>query len=406
MAKKITPKTNADIKSATAKEVQYTIFDGDGLFLLVMPKGGKLWRFKYRFNGKSKVLALGSYPEVSLATAREKRRLMREQVAAGIDPNSVRKALKAASPAGGEVLNGFEVVAREWHSKHSHLWVASHAKHKLAQLVNDVFPYIGKMPIADISPEELLKVLRRIEERGALDTAHRVQFDCKKIWVYAIGSSLTKRNPAIEIAGSLPPIKGGHHAALTNPKDFAFLLKSIDTYPGTHVVRAALKLAPLLFVRPGELRTAEWSEIDFEANLWTIPKGKPGTKSKDFEHLVPLCSQAIEILKDLKTLTGGGKYVFPGVRKKHNCMSDGTVNAALKFLGFDHDVMVGHGFRAIAKTIMGDEELEEKDKYVEMQLAHAVSDPNGNAYNRAKYIRQRRVMMQNWADYIDDLKAS
>lgn len=403
MAKKITPKTNSDIKFAAAKDIQYTIFDGDGLFLLVMPKGGKLWRFKYRFNGKSKVLALGSYPEVSLATARERRRTMREQVAAGIDPDAARKALKAAPPV-GEVLNGFEVIAREWHTEFENTWVPSHAKHKLAQLKNDVFPFIGKMPIADITPEELLKVLRRVKDRGALDTAHRIQFDCKKIWVYAIVTSRAKSNPAIEIAGSLPPVKGKNHAALTNPKDVAFLLRAIDAYPGTHVVRAALKLAPLFFVRPGELRQAEWSEINFESALWTIPKEK--TKMKVDVHYVPLCTQAVDILKELQLLTGCGKYVFPGVRKKQNCMSDGAVNAALKLLGFGHEVMVCHGFRATAKTIMEEEELAEKDKYVEMQLSHTVKDPNGNAYNRAKYLKQRRVMMQKWADYLDGLRAS
>ncbi len=392
------PLTDVKVRNAKPGEKQKKLSDSDGMYLLLTPQGGKCWRLKYRFNGKEKVLALGTYPEVSLAEAREKRDIARKQVAAGIDPGEVRKAQKAAKVAGYE--NSFEMVAREWHGKFAKTWSKVHADTIMDRLTKEIFPWLGNLPVDEIKAPELLKVLRRMESRGALDTAHRVRNHCSNVFRYAIATGRADRDPAADLRGALPPVKYGHMAAPTDPKDIAPLLRAIDGFQGSFVVKCAMQLAPMLFVRPGELRAAEWSEIDLDAAEWNIPAERMKMK---VAHLVPLSQQALEILKALHPLTGNSKYVFPCHRSPLRCMSENAVNAGLRRLGFEKSEITGHGFRAMARTIL-DEVLQVRPDFIEHQLAHAVKDPNGRAYNRTAHLVERRKMMQTWSDYLDGLK--
>lgn len=375
------------------------LFDGKGLFLLVTPKGAKWWRFKYRFNGKTKTISFGTYPEVSLADAREKRNAARKKIAAGIDPGEVKKAQKAAAFALTE--NSFEIIAREWHTKFSSSWSPCHADTTIGRLLLDVFPVLGPRPIAEIKAPELLAMLRRIESRGALETAHRVRTICGQVFRYAIATGRAERDTAADLKGALPPYKKSHLAAITDPKGVAPLLRAIDGYQGSFVVKSALQLAPLVFVRPGELRQAEWAEIDLDAAEWNIPAERMKMKQP---HLVPLSKQAVAILQELKALTGNSRYLFPSGRSFARPMSNNAINAALRRMGFDKDEMTGHGFRAMARTIL-DEVLQVRPDFIEHQLAHAVRDPNGRAYNRTAHLAERKKMMQTWADYLDKLKS-
>ncbi len=391
--------TDVKARAAKGKEKPYKLSDSDGLYLYVTPAGGKCWRFKYRFGGKEKLLSFGTYPEVSLLDAREKRDAARKQVAAGIDPGDVRKAQKASKRAIGE--NTFEAVAREWHGKYSKTWSAVHAETIIDRLEKEVFPWLGTSPIQDIKPPELLKVLRRVESRGALDTAHRVRNHCSQVFRYAVATGRADRDPGADLRGAMPPVKNNHFAAPTDPKDVAPLLKAIDDYQGSYIVKCALKLSPLFFVRPGELRQAEWAEINLETAEWNIPGSRMKMKEP---HIVPLSKQALEVLNDLKPLTGHRKYVFPCHRSPIRCMSENAVNAALRRMGFEKSEITGHGFRAMARTIL-DEVLQVRPDFIEHQLAHAVKDPNGRAYNRTAHLAERKKMMQQWADYLDSLKA-
>jgi len=397
MPKRITPLTDMKVLKAKSQGKQVTLFDGGGLFLLVTPSGGKLWRFKYRFEGKEKLLALGPYPEISLAEARTKREEARTQIEHGIDPGAVRKAMKQAETVETET---FEVIALEWHAKFSPSWTQGHAAVIMAQLKHDLFPWIGKQPVNDIKARELLAVLRRVESRGALYTAHRVRTTAGQVLRYAVATGRAERDCSGDLRGALPQPGEKHHAAITDPKDVAPLLRAIDGYQGYFVVKCALRLAPMFFVRPGELRQAEWAEMDLDEGVWNIPAHKMKMKQP---HIVPLCAQAIEILTELKQLTGASRYVFPSVRSFARPMSNNTVNAALRRMGYDKDTMTGHGFRALARTIL-DEVLQVRPDYIEHQLAHAVRDPNGRAYNRTAHLEGRREMMQTWADYLDRLK--
>lgn len=375
------------------------LFDGDGLFLLVTTKGGKYWRFKYRFNGKEKLLALGTYPERSLADARQDRDAARKQIAASIDPGEARKAQKAARAESD--ANSFEVIAREWHGKFKRTWSEAHAARTLERLDRDLFPWIGQRPINDLKPYDLLQVLRRIEDRGALETAHRARFCCGQVFRYAVATGRADRDIAADLRGALPPVKTKHHAAITDPKEVAPLLRSIDGFQGSFPVKCALRLAPMLFVRPGELRKAEWKEIDLDAAEWNIPAERMKMKEA---HLVPLPYQAVEVLTELQQLTGNSRYVFPSIRTFERPMSENTINVALRRLGYSSDEMTGHGFRAMARTIL-DEILGFRPDIIEHQLAHAVRDPNGRAYNRTSHLAERKNMMQLWTDYLDALKA-
>jgi integrase len=397
MPKRIMPLTDMKVLKAKSQGKQVTLFDGGGLFLLVTPSGGKLWRFKYRFDGKEKLLALGPYPEISLAEARTKREEARTQIEHGIDPGAVRKAQKEADTAETET---FEVIAREWYLKFSPAWAPSHAETNMARLKRDLFPWIGSRPIKDIKAPELLTCLRRVESRGALEVARRLRALCGQIFRYGTATGRCERDCAADLKGALPQSAEKHHAAITDPKEVAPLLRAIDGYQGGFVVKCALRLAPMFFVRPGELRNAEWAEIDLDEGAWNIPAEKMKMKQP---HIVPLCVQAVTILTELKQLTGASKYVFPSLRSFARPMSNNTVNAALRRMGFDKDTMTGHGFRATARTIL-DEVLQVRPDYIEHQLAHAVRDPNGRAYNRTAHLEGRREMMQQWADYLDGLK--
>jgi len=398
MPKKIKPLTEMKIKKVKPQSKQVTLFDGNGLFLLITPAGGKLWRFKYRFDGKEKLLALGTYPEISLLDARKRRDEARSQIAHGIDPGAVRKAQKQAKTESTET---FEIIAREWYAKYTHTWKQSHSERLLSRLERDVFPYMGARPIAEIKAPELLAVLRRIESRGTLDTAHRVRSTCGQVFRYSIATGRAERDPSVDLKGAIPPPHKGHMAAITEPLKVGELLRAIDAYQGSFVVKCGLRLLPLLFCRPGELRHAEWSEIDFENAEWNIPAGKMKMKEP---HLVPLSKQAIEILTEIKELTGASRYIFPSARSFDRPMSDNALVAALRRMGFEKGETTAHGFRATARTLL-DEVLQVRPELIEHQLAHAVKDPLGRAYNRTSHLIERKKMMQKWADYLDGLKA-
>ncbi len=389
--------THTAIVKAKPGQKPIRMYDGGGMYLEVSPAGGKLWRLKYRFHGKEKRLSLGIYPAVSLKDARERRDAARKLLANDIDPSENRKAQKAARA--DRAGNSFEVVAREWYAKHKPNWAASHAEKIILRLEKDVFPWLGSKPIAELTAPDVLSCLRRIEGRGALDTAHRVHQNCGQVLRYAVATGRAIRDPSADLKGALPPAKHDHFAAITEPKAVAELLRAIDGFRGSFQVQCALRLAPLFFVRPGELRKAEWAHFDLEKAEWRYLVTKTKT-----EHLVPLASQAVAILRELHALTGDRRYVFPG-RDPHKAMSEAAVNAALRRMGYDTKTEItGHGFRAMARTILH-QELDIAPEVIEHQLAHRVPGALGAAYNRTKFLSARRAMMQQWADYLDKLKA-
>ena len=390
--------TDPKCKNAKPKDKAYKLADEKGLYLEIMPNSAKYWRMKYRFGGKEKRLALGVYPEIGLKEARAKRDEARKLLADGTDPGETRKAMKAAQIADAET---FEVVAREWFAKNAASWAENHGNRVIRRLERDIFPWLGNAPIRGIDAPKLLGALRRIEERGAVETAHRALQNCGQVFRYAIATGRAERDLSADLKGALPPVKGGHFAAVTDPKQVAELLRAIDAYQGTFTVQCALKLAPLFFVRPGELRQAEWKDFDLEAAEWRYTVTKTGTA-----HIVPLANQAVAILQELHAATGHGRYVFPSARTPNGSrpMSDVALLAALRRMGFDKDETSVHGFRALARTIL-DEVLGFRPDFIEHQLAHAVRDPNGRAYNRTAHLPERKKMMQSWADYLDSLKA-
>lgn len=379
----------------------FKLYDEKGLFLLLKPQNegwGKWWRFKYKFAGKENTISFGVYPEISLAQAREKRDEARKQIAAGIDPSDNRKAVKASKAA--NTMNSFEVIALEWGSRKVESWDAKNNKSK-RRLERFIFPWLGGRPINEIMPKDILQCLRRIEDQGAIETAHRTLQVCSQVFRYAVATGRADRDITNDLKGALPPVKSKHMSAITEPREVGHLLRAIDGYQGSLPVICALKLAPLVFVRPGELRAMEWSSVDLNNKEWRYFVSKT-----QVQHIVPLSLQAIEILKELYPLTGRGRYAFPSERTPsgQRCMSENTINAALKRLGYGKDVMTAHGFRAMARTIL-DEVLGVRPDFIEHQLAHAVRDPNGRAYNRTAHLAERHKMMQQWADYLDTLKA-
>ena len=392
--------SNTAIRNAKAGEKARKLFDGGGLYLEVAPHGGKWWRLKYRFEGKEKRLSLGVYPDVTLKDARARRDEARKLLVNGVDPSEQRKAEKAIKA--DEAANSFEAIAREWFAKHSPRWSSGHAGRVIGRLEKDIFPWIGRRPITRITAPQLLETVRRIEQRGALETAYRVLSYCSQVFRYAIATGRAVHNPSGDLRGALPPVKGKHFASVTEPGEVGKLLRTIDGYQGTLPVRCALRLAPLVFVRPGELRQAQWADMDLDEAEWRFLVTKTQT-----QHIVPLSRQAVEILEELKPLTGQGQYVFPSARspKGDRPMSDNAILAAMRGLGIGKEVMSGHGFRAMARTIL-DEVLKFRPDYIEHQLAHSVRDPNGRAYNRTAHLPERRKMMQVWADYLDELRVS
>lgn len=398
MPKRIKPLTDTKTRTAKPREKEYKLFDGDGLYILITPSGGKLWRFKYRYDGKHKLLAFGSYPEINLLEARQRRDHARRLLANNVDPGAVRKAQKQSKIEDTETV---EVIAREWHEKFKSKWTEGHATKILRALERDVFPWIGTRPIKEIKAPELLTVLRRVESRGVLEGAHRIRGLCSQFFRYAVSTGRSERNPAQDLIGALAPAKENHLAAITEPAKVRELLLAIDGYSGSYVVRCALQLSPLVFTRPGELRHMEWSEVDFDNALWSIPAEKMKMREA---HLVPLSKQSLAILRDVQKLTGVSRYAFPSGRTFDRPMSNNAVLAALRYMGYTKDEMTPHGFRAMARTIL-DEVLQIRPDFIEAQLAHRVSDPLGRSYNRTHHLIERRKMMQSWADYLDGLKA-
>ena len=371
--------------------------DGGGMYLLVNASG-KYWRLDYRFAGKRKTLSLGVYPGVSLAKARLQREKIRELLADSIDPSLARREEKQAKT--DAATNSFESVAREWLSKTAAERATTTQNKITTWLEKDLIPFIGDMPISVIGPRDVLNALRKMEARGAIDSAHRVKQMTGQIFRYAVAIGAAERDITQDLKGSLAKAAPSHFAAITEPKLLGDLLRSISGYSGHPNIVTALRLTPLVFVRPGELRTMEWAEVDLEKAEWRIP----GTKMKmKTDHIVPLSTQALALLQGIHAATGHGKFVFPSMRTGERPMSENTINAALRGMGYDKEVHSAHGFRATARTIM-DEVLGERVDLIEHQLAHAVKDVNGRAYNRTAHLPARRDMMQRWADYLDQLR--
>jgi integrase len=369
--------------------------DGQGMFLLVKPVG-KYWRMAYRFDGKQKTLALGVYPEVTLAAARRRRDEAREHLAHGVDPGEVKREKRREDD--GAVT--FQAIALEWLDKTNAGRAPKTIQKITGWLHNDLFPSIGAMPVPSIKAGDVLDAVQKVEERGAIQSAHRIKSLCSQVLRYAAAKGIVEHDVTANLRGALVVIVEGHYAAITEPKEVGALLRAIYDYQGHHSVVGALKLAPLVFTRPGELRGAEWEEFDLEAAEWRIPARRMKMR---VDHIVPLAGQAVDILRALHPLTGHGKYVFPSLRTDKQCISDNAVNAALRGLGYSSDVMTGHGFRATARTIM-DEVLDERVDLIEHQMAHVVKDVNGRAYNRTAHLPARRAMMQRWADYLETLR--
>lgn len=411
MPKRIQPLSETEVKKARAREKEYKLSDGFGLYLLVSPTGGKLWRMQYRFAGKQKLLSFGAYPSVSLADARHKREDARKILASGIDPSAVRKAQKAATIS--SALNSLEVVARSWHSSKSEGWAESHAATTLARLEKNIFPWLGAMPVSEIKLSDIKSVLHRIEDR-APESAKRMFVALNMIFRYCVASMYIDRNP---LEGLKPKDVLRREAVETNlpaiidPVELGKFLRAIDDLRCTFVVKSAFRLCPLVFVRPGDLRAMEWADVDFGAAEWNIPiekmklTAKEKIKRKGQIHCVPLSRQALAILQEIQPLTGRSKYVFPGARSYHKPLSEAAITAAIHRMGYKGE-MTWHGFRAVARTLLDEVEgLEFPVDIIEHQLAHSVRDSLGRAYNRTTKLPQRRRMMQAWADYLDGLKA-
>lgn len=372
--------------------------DGGGMYLRVKA-AGKYWRLDYRIDGKPKTLGLGVYPDVSLLQARERRDAARKLLAVGIDPSAAKREEKRAKV--DAAANTFEAVSREWLAKTSNKRAAITQAKVTRWLEKNVFPFIGKLPVSTIRAKDVLdRVARRMEEHGIHESAHRIVQICSQVFRYAVAVGLVERDVTVDLRGALASVKKTSYAAITEPRQVGQLLRSIHAYGGHPTAVAALQLTPLVFVRPGELRAAEWAEIDLDAAEWRIPAARMKMK---VEHLVPLSRQAVEILRALHPFSGHGRYVFPSIRTGERCMSENTINAALRGMGYAKEVMTAHGFRATARTLM-DEVLGERPDLIEHQLAHTVKDPNGRAYNRTAHLPARRDMMQRWADYLDKLR--
>lgn len=389
--------TDVVVRNAKPKDKAYKIADERGMYLLVQPSGGKLWRFDYRYFGKRKTKALGIYPDITLIKARELRDEARRLLASDVDPSEVRKAEKAAKL--GKLSNSFEVIAREWVLVHLMSKSKMNAERSLRRFELYLFPRFGSKALADIEPPELLSAIRVIQNLNKIDTAKRTLQTAGQVWRYAVQTGRAVRDVTADLKGAIPSAKVKHMAAFTDPKDVAGLLRAIDAFTGTFTVQSALKLAPLVFVRPAELRKAKWDDIDFDMAEWRYTVTKTNT-----EHIVPLSRQALGILKEIYMFSGSGQFVFVNGHNSKEAMSDAAINAALRRMGYDTKTEItGHGFRALARTLLH-ERLDIDPHIIEHQLAHRVPDSLGSAYNRTKFLAQRKDMMQKWADYLDGLK--
>ncbi len=391
------PLTDRQAKAALAKDKDYKLSDEKGLFLLVKKTGAKYWRMKYRFNRKEKLLSIGVYPETTLKRARKVRDNARQLLLEGIDPSAHKKAHKAKQLLNSQ--NSLLAISGEWFETKLSDKTPGYQQRVKRSLEIHIFPSLGHQPIIEITAPELLDTLRKIESKGSLETAHRTKQVIGQIFRYAIATGRAERDPTPDLKGALRAPKPKHFAAITEPKEVGRLMVAIDEFQGTRTVKAALKLSALFFCRPGELRHLKWSDINFESNQVELVAEKTHQ-----EHIIPLSQQAIEILQDIYPITGNGSFVFPSARGRSRSMSENTVRVALRTMGYDNETMTPHGFRAMARTLL-DEVLGYRIEWIEQQLAHAVKDANGRAYNRTKHLAQRREMMQKWADYLDQLKA-
>ncbi|MFV8819688.1 tyrosine-type recombinase/integrase [Haliea sp. E17] len=393
------PLTATQVKEAKAESKSRKLADGRGLYLLIQPNGAKYWRYKYRYAGKEKVLALGVYPEVSLKAARQAHQKARDRLADGSDPGEVRKVEKLTRHIAS--AESFEAIAREWFATKMKDKSQGHQDRTLRTLEKDLFPVLGGRPIAAITAPELLAALRRVEARGAIESAHRGKQTAGQVFRFAVATGRGYSDPSVSLKGALGTHQTKHHAAITDPSELGHLLVAMDGFQGGPVTKTALLLSPLLFQRPGEIRAMEWAEINWEESRWEIPAEKMKMRQP---HIVPLSKQALALLRELQPMTGHrGKYVFPGQRGASRCLSENAVRVALRTMGFDNDTMTPHGFRATARTLL-DEVLGYRPDWIEHQLAHAVRDTNGRAYNRTSHLADRAKMMQGWADYLDNLK--
>jgi integrase len=393
------PLTEMKVKNAKFDETKKVtkIFDEKGMFLQVMKNDSKYFKFQYYYAGKQQLISLGVYPETSLKEARARRDEARKMLDNGINPSSVRKLNKNSLLEDTE--NNFQSVATEWFVKFQSKWTPQHAKTKWRSLEKDIFPYLGKTPIKNITPQDVLNVLNRIQSRGAIETAHRAKSICSEIFRHGVLNSKCSTDPTLILRGALLPTQTKNMASITDTEKLSGLLKAIDGYEGEFVTRCALKLAPLVFVRPGELRHAEWSEIDFDKREWRIPAVKMKMRRL---HIVPLSKQAIAVLKEIQPLTGHWKYVFPSVRSKDRAMSNNTINAALHRMGYTKEEVTAHGFRGTASTLLHENGF--KSAIIEVQLAHMEQNKVKAAYNHAEYLAERTDMMQWWADFLDGVK--
>ncbi len=390
------PLTDVKIRAIKPKTKQFKLSDGQGLYLLVNKKG-KYWRYNFRYNGKYKTLAIGVYPEISLKEARESHQKARMLLNKGIDPTFKRKIERLTNNQ--QLENSFQLIALEWMEKQKEKWSTSHFQSVSSRLKNNIYPWLGDRPIAEITAPELLATLRRMESRGIHHTTLKVKQYCGQVFRYAIVTGRAERDPSADLKGALTPPITKHHATITDPAQIRGLLNAIEDYKGEITTLYALKLAPLVFVRPTELRHAEWAEINLNNAEWRIPAEK--MKMKD-EHIIPLSKQVITIFEELQPITGKGKYVFPSIRSRSRAMSENTVNGALRRLGYTKDEITAHGFRAMASTLLNEQGF--KPDVIERQLAHSERNKVRASYNRAEYLPERKTMMQHWADYLDALK--
>lgn len=390
------PLTDVKVRQSKPTPKPYRLSDGDGLYVQIT-ETGKYWRWNYRYLGKQKTLAYGVYPDVSLVQARDRHRDARKLLADGVDPGQVKKEDKRAAKLAAS--NSFEAVARLWMDERKDAVKPDQYVKTLARMENDAFPWLGKRPITAIDAPEVLEVLERVDKRGARFTAHRLRSEISRVFRFGIKKGYCRTDPARDLIDAIPSAVTKNFASITDPAKVGELLRAFDGFTGTFPVQCALKLAPMLFCRPGELRMAEWAQIDLDKAEWRYTVSKTKT-----DHLVPLPTQAVAILRELHALTGHGRYLFPGARDHERPMSGATINAALRRLGYDTKTEItGHGFRAMARTILH-EELNEDPAVIEHQLSHSVPDALGTAYNRTKFLKQRRIMMQTWADYLEVLK--
>jgi integrase len=399
MPRQILPLTETAIKRCQPAPQPLKLADGSGLYLLVMPNGNRWWRLDFRFNGRRQTLSMGVYPGISLKQARERREQARKQIADGVNPAIVRKQAKRANAEAN--ANSFEAIAREWFAKLSPNWVPGNAVAVQRRLERDLFPWIGDRPIGEIRAADLLSVLRRIESRGANETAHRARQYASQIFRYAVATGRAERDPSADLRGALAPVNVAHFPSITEPKAIGELIRAIQGYEGFFPTKCALRLAPLLFVRPGELRQAEWTEFDLDKAEWRIPASKMKARKP---HIVPLSNQAIAILRELQPLTAEGKYLFPSVRTASRPMSNNTMNSALRRIGYTKDQMTPHGFRSMASTNLNEQGWNRD--VIERQLAHGEQDGVRAAYNYAEHLPERRKMMQAWADCLDSLAST